>query len=408
MTRNSGFRALLGIASMALIGATTGCGGDTGGATTTGPIKVGVPLALTGPAAAVASWARMGVEMSAAEINDAGGINGRKVELIFEDTALDPTKAVTSINRLINQEKVELIVGPMTSDESLATLPATTRAKIPSINGSGSAITPQVAPYSFAMLMNAEHQAQKMVEVALGKYGAKSVATLNYSGTQGKIGGAAFIKTLQSHGMTPTATQEFKFPVTDLTPQLLTLKKSNPDVLLSFNNTGDDTGRLVLGLRQLNWNVPVVGSYATTFATQAKGVAGPDTFAKLKSVTWSAFSACDKAQIRPQATDFIKRARARFDATRLKDASYDYMAVYRDALFILKAGVEATKSTDGPKVADWIETKGAEALKSLPVVHQGYAMSKTNHFLMDTSSLALVDAGEEIAPGIFRRLDCDK
>jgi branched-chain amino acid transport system substrate-binding protein len=408
MTRNSGFRAVIGLATMALIGATTACGGGTGGAKATGPIKVGVPLGLTGPAASVADWARMGVEMSAAEINTAGGINGRKIKLVFEDTGLDPTKAVMAVNRLINQEKVELIVGPMTSDETLATLPATAKAHIASINGSGSAITPQVAPYSFAMLMNAQDQAQKMVEYALDKYHAKSIATLNYSATQGKIAGAAFLSALKSRGMKPVATQEYKFPTSDLTPQLLALKKSNPDVLVSFNTTGDDTGRLVLGLRQLNWNVPVIGGYGTTFAAQAKGVAGADTYANLKSVTWSAFSACSASQVRPQATDFIKRVQASYGAQRLKNASYDYLAVYRDALFILKAGIEATKSTDGAKVTHWIEDNGAQASKSLSLVHQGYAMSKTNHFLMDTSSLTLVDPGQEIAPGIFRRLDCGK
>lgn len=347
----------------------------------------------------------MGVELAAEEVNAAGGIDGRQVELVFADTELDPTKAVTAVNRLINQDKVDLIIGPNTSDETLATLPATTRANIASINGSGSAVTPENAPLSFAMLMKAEDQAEKMVEVALDRYGAKAIAGVSYSAAQGKAGAGSWTETLKSRGMKPVALQEFQVPVTDLTPQLLDLKKSNPDVLLSFNQTGNDTGRLVLGMRQLNWGVPVIASYGSTFAAQAKGVAGPETFANLKSVTWSAFSACAPAETRSQATDFIKRATQRYPE-QVKTASLDYMAVWRDALFLLKAGVEGANSTEGDKVAEWLETKGAAEAPSLPLVHQGFAMSAQNHFLMNTDSLALVDPGQEIAPGIFRRLDC--
>lgn len=399
-------RLVSAAASVAILGAVAACGGASSDEADD-TIKVGVPLGLTGATAAVGDWARMGVELSVEQINADGGIDGREVEVIFADTEADPTKAVTAMNRLINQEKVDLIVGPMTSDETLATLPATTKANIPSINGSGSEITPEVAPYSFAMLMNAEHQAQKMVEFAFDRYDASSVATLNYSATQGKTAAAAFDEALEERGTEATASQEFDVPVTDLAPQLLSLQKGDPDVLLSFNQTGDDTGRLVLGVRELGWDVPVIGSYATTFAQQAMGLAGPDTFENLKSVTWSAFSACSADEVREESTEFIANVQESFDEKRTANASYDYVAVYRDALFLLKAAVEATGTTDGDKVAAWLEDEGPETAPSLPLVHEGYAMSEDNHFLMDTSSLALVDAGQQIAPNIMQRLDCE-
>lgn len=395
----------MGAASTLVLAAACGGSGDSGG--DEGPIKLGVPLALSGGAAATADWARMGVEMSVKEINADGGIDGRKVEAVYVDTELDPTKAVTVVNRLINQDKVDLIVGPITSDETLATLPMTTKANIASINGSGSEITPKVAPYSFAMLMNAEHQAQKMVEYALGDtYKASSVATLNYSATQGKTAAKAFADALKKAGKPAVGTQEFDVPVTDLAPQLLSLRKSDPDVLLSFHQTGDDTGRLVLGLRELGWDVPVIGSYGSTFADQAKGVAGKDVYKNFKSVTWSAFSACSADDIRPASRDFIKNITAEFPDKRTANAALDYVAVYRDALFLLKAGVEGSGSTDGDKVAGWLEENGPKAAADLPLVHEGYAMSQDNHFLMDTGSLTLVDAGDELEPGIVRRLDC--
>lgn len=379
---------------------------SSGGSAEGGPIKVGVPLGLTGPAATTADWARMGVELAAEEINADGGIDGREVELVFIDTELDPTKAVTAVNRLINQDDVELIVGPMTSDETLATLPHSTRANIASINGSGSEITPEVAPLSFAMLPNAEHQAERMVEYAFDFYDAESVAMVAYSGTQGRTALGSFEEAVEGRGV-DVVDQEFDVPVTDLTPQLLSVRRSDPDVLLGFHQTGDDTGRLVLGMRELNWDVPAIGSYGSTFAAQTLGVAGDDAYAGLKSVTWSAFSACTEDDIRPESAAFIEAVDEAFDEGRTSTAAYDYVGVYRDSLHLLKAAVEGAGTTDGEDVAAWLEIEGPEAAQDLPLAHEGYAMSADNHFLMDTSSLALVDPGDQLAPQIMRRIDCD-
>lgn len=413
-TRTLRRRSVAGVLSVALLGAMAACGSDptsSGGgsaAAEEGPIKVGVPLGLTGAAAATGSWARMGVELAAEEINADGGIDGREVELVLADTELNPTKAVTAVNRLVSQEDVDLVIGPLTSDESLATLPILTQAGIPNINGSGSAITPEVAPLGFALLPNAEAQGERMVEVAVEEYGAERVAIVHYNGTQGKVAAEAMVGALEERGMEPATVQEFSAQSTDLTPQLLEIQKSDADVILSFNQTGADTGRLILGLRQLNSDVPVVGSYGSTFATQTKDVAGPDAYSNFKAVTWGAFSACDADSVRPEVTDFVTEAEGMFgDDPAWESVALDYMAIWRDALHLLAAAVEETGSTDGETVTEWLETEAVDDEESLGLVHEGFAMSDDNHFLMDTSSLALVDPGTDQGEGIFTRLDCE-
>jgi len=410
-THNALRRSLAGVAALALVGVTAACGSGSSGGTSagskSGPITIGVPLGLTGPAAPTAAWARMGVQLAEAQINKNGGVNGRQIKLNIVDTALDPTKAVTAVQRMVSQDHVNFIVGPMTSDESLATLPIMTQAKVANINGSGSAITPKVAPLGFAMLPNAEAQAQRMVEIANKDYGAKRVAVLHYSGTQGKVAGAAMDAALKKLGSDPVADQEYNAQSTDLTPQLLEIQKSNPDVILAFTQTGTDTGRVVLGLRQLKSKVPVIGSYASTFAAQTEGVAGQDAFKNLKSVTWSAFSACDKSSISPAVTDFLTNVKEMFGTDpAYKSAALDYTAIWRDSVYLLAGAVKATGSTDGGVIANWLETEGAGAAKSMNLVHKGFAMSKSNHFLMDTSSLVLTDPGQQIAPNIFKRATC--
>ena len=77
------------------------------------------------------------------------------------------------------QDQVDLVVGPITSDESLATMPILTQANIPSMNGSGSEITSDNSPYSFAMLINAVDQAKAMVRFSTDR-GTDDMALLNY------------------------------------------------------------------------------------------------------------------------------------------------------------------------------------------------------------------------------------
>lgn len=405
-------KATVAIATLGLLGSLVACSGEMAPAESsaeTGPIKIGIPLGVTGPAATTGSWARAGADAAVKELNDAGGIDGRGVELVVLDTENDPTKAVSATTRLINQDAVDFIVGPMTSDETLAILPLMTAANIASINGSSSGITPENAPLSFAMLLNAADQASKMVDFAVNEFDAKRVATINYSATQGKTAHESFLKTLDEFGLAPVAEAEYDIPVTDMTPQLLSLKQGDPDFILLIGQTGNDTGQFVLAGRELNMeNIPTIGNYATTFAAQTMSVAGPDAYENLNSVTWSAFGACTASDVRPQASGFVDSLEATLSKEAAATMSYDYAAVWHDAVILLAAAYEATGGSDGAAVTKWLESNGAaEADKNPLLVHTGWAMSAKNHFLFDADSLALVNPGTEVAPKIFQRIDCD-
>jgi len=80
--------------------------GATGAAAQGAPIKIGAILPLTGSGASYGVWMKGGAEMAAEEINAAGGIAGRKLEVIYEDHAADASKAVNAMRRLVEVEKV--------------------------------------------------------------------------------------------------------------------------------------------------------------------------------------------------------------------------------------------------------------------------------------------------------------
>src|SRR5476649_1697097 len=79
----------------------------------TEPIKIGYLPALTGPSSSTGIGINRGTELAVAEINAAGGIGGRQIELVVRDTQSDPTKAVNAVAELTQRQKVAIIFGPL-------------------------------------------------------------------------------------------------------------------------------------------------------------------------------------------------------------------------------------------------------------------------------------------------------
>ena len=99
---------------------------------TSGPLKVGLLVPLTGSLAEPGSWIQEGVKYGVQQVNAAGGVDHRKIQLVTVDTAGDPTQAVTGVNKLISQDQVQFIIGPITSDAMTAVLPRTSMTSGPS------------------------------------------------------------------------------------------------------------------------------------------------------------------------------------------------------------------------------------------------------------------------------------
>ena len=101
----------------------------------TGPIMVGYYGDLSGRTSSFGQSTKNGVEMAADEINKAGGINGRTIQIITEDDQGEPNKAATVVTKLINQDKVMALLGEVASSNSLAAAPKAQEAKIRQAGG---------------------------------------------------------------------------------------------------------------------------------------------------------------------------------------------------------------------------------------------------------------------------------
>ncbi|OHA16578.1 MAG: hypothetical protein A3C79_01445 [Candidatus Taylorbacteria bacterium RIFCSPHIGHO2_02_FULL_45_28] len=101
--------------------------------TSTEPIKVASLLSLTGGASAWGENAKKGIELATEEINNAGGINGRQIQMIYEDTASDPKRTVSVFQHATGIEKVTAIIGPLNQTETASVIPLIEQTQIPSI-----------------------------------------------------------------------------------------------------------------------------------------------------------------------------------------------------------------------------------------------------------------------------------
>jgi branched-chain amino acid transport system substrate-binding protein len=133
------------------------------------PLKIGWLAALTGPNSTPGIGQDRGIRYAADQINKAGGVMGRKIEIVSRDTQGDPTKAVNAALEVINNDKVEFTIGPTNSGECLATQPVIARYKVPSfpIGVVDSLIDTVKFPYSFRVSNNNTQWQESVLTYAL-------------------------------------------------------------------------------------------------------------------------------------------------------------------------------------------------------------------------------------------------
>ena len=343
------------------------------------PIRIGTLLPMTGVAAPSGASSMAGIEMAIEEINANGGILGRQVELVQADDAADPTKAVVEARRLMQNENVDVVIGPTYSQSALAIAPVASEANTIYISVAGSLeLTPAKAPMHFSMQASADGQGITMLDYAASK-GAKKVALLLDNAANSKTMGAKIHSYAEELGVEITEDQEFPFGSTDMTPQLLSLRRSEPDMLLLSGITGTDVGHALKGVEDIGWDIPIVGSltFGADYPNVVK-IVGTDILKNAVGLDIRAFSYCEGSPVgESPVAKLMTRLRERVGQERFDILSRAVVLYMYDAVMVAKTAIEATGSTDGDVLKDWIENN---ADKIPATLGQLYA-SKESHFL---------------------------
>ena len=227
------------------------------------PIKIGALFAVTGPASFLGEPERNTAQMVVDEINKAGGIKGRKLQLITYDTQGDATKAVQAATRLIKEDKVVAIVGPSTTGDTMAVIPLVEKAQIPLVScAAGIKITEPVKPWVFKTAQNDSLAVAKVYE-HLVKRKINKVALLTVSDSFGSSGREQLKTQAAKYGIQIVSDDTYGPKDTDMTPQLTKIRTNQSQALICWG-TNPGPALITRNAKQLGLKLPIYMSHGVS------------------------------------------------------------------------------------------------------------------------------------------------
>jgi len=220
------------------------------------PIKVGGMFALSGPYAHVGiSQKNTGVFVFD-QVNAAGGINGRTVNFIQADTEGDPTKALLAAKRLVEQEKVAVIIGPVKTDEGMAIKPYLDSAKVPAVMHCASDIIVDLPPahWVFKSPPRSSHIIQRLFTY-MKDHGLKNLGFMYAQTGFGKDALQLVQKFAPEYNINIVAIESFGDKDLDMKPQLLNLRSKNPQAILTWT-LGPSGATEAKNVKELGFKIP--------------------------------------------------------------------------------------------------------------------------------------------------------
>ncbi|PLZ30016.1 branched-chain amino acid ABC transporter substrate-binding protein, partial [Fischerella thermalis WC542] len=226
-----------------------------------GPIPIGIAFAQTSNVALLGQEGVAGAKIAEKYFNDQGGINGKKIKLIFQDAGGDEAGAINAFQTLINKDKVVGIIGPTLSQQAFSAAPIAERAKTPVIGASTTAKgVPEIGDYIARVSASVSVVAPNSVKAALKQNpNIKKVAVFyaqndafNKSETE------IFQKTVKDQGLELVTVQKFQTTDTDFQAQATNALNLKPDLII-ISGLAADGGNLVRQLRELGYKGTIIG-----------------------------------------------------------------------------------------------------------------------------------------------------
>lgn len=374
--------ATAALSAMVLASVMSGCGGDKKNDAAAGDtIKVGASFELTGNVANYGKAILSGAKMAIDEVNEKGGVNGKKLTLVESDNKSEPSESGNSVTKLVTQDRVVAIIGPATSGCVAASAPITTANKVPQIAPSATApaITMdngKVRDYMFRACFIDPFQGQVMAQFADNTLKVKNVAILYDSSSDYSKGLAdVFQKTLESKGGAVVAKEAFLSKDLDFKAALTKIKATNPEAIY-VPGYYEEVSKIIKQAREIGINVPLLGSDGWESPKLAE-IAGKDALHDCYYV--SAFSAQDQD---PSVQKFIKDYKAKYQ----KDPDIFAMQGYNAGL-VLADALKRSNNATGEKLA-----KAIAETKDLPIA-SGKLTYDANHNPIMSALIISLDGG---------------
>ena len=306
------------------------------------PLKIGMVATLTGPAAEYGRYETQGAKLAAEEVNEAGGVLGRPIELVIEDSQSTNPGTVLAFSKLAGDKDIPGFIGPVFSTQIHAMAPDIQRLGKPvMIGGTDPQLTHMGNPWLFRFRPNDTYSARVIADYGVKTLDKKKWAIVHTTDAFGTSGMKNLVEALKGMGVEPAFVQGYTNNSQDFTPVVLAVKQSGADVMSTYMGFPADQAIFARQLRQLGVNIAWVGS-PTTVATNVLKLAGPALYGTYAVSDFAADSG-------PAAKEFATK----YEATYKSAPDYHGAWTY-DAVHVLALAIDNAKSLEPQKIREAI------------------------------------------------------
>ena len=245
-------------------------------------ILIGCILPISGTSAYDGESAKNGAKAAANYINDNGGVaGGKRIKLVFEDSATDPDTAASAAEKLINKDGVKILIGAFTSSCTAVVQPISEANSVPLITSvaTSGTLTKNGCKYFFRAVGVSNLYIDAFANKIINERGIKKIAYIYENGDWGFGSVNAFKKYAESIGVETTTIQVINKDDNDLYTQLATIRKDNPDAIYAVSNLANAV-RIAVQKKELGINCPIIGegSWASNDFIEQAGAASDGVF----------------------------------------------------------------------------------------------------------------------------------
>ncbi len=346
------------------------------------PIKIGSILSVTGPAAFLGDPELKTLQMFVEDINKKGGVIGRQLELVHYDDGSDASKANGFAKRLIDDDKVDMIVGGTTTGSTMSMVPLVEKAGLPFISLAGAVVIVEPVKKWVFKTPHTDRMAAEKVFEDMKKRGLTKVALFSETSGFGQSGKKETEGVAAKYGITLVANETYGPKDTDMSPQLTKIRNTAGVQAVFIFGLGQGPAIATKGYRQLGMTLPLYHAHGVASEEFIKlaGPAAEGVRLPAAALLVAGKLAANDPQ-KPVAEGYAKAFEAKWknDVSAFGGHAYDGLMLAVDA--IKRAG-----GTDKAKVRDAIEaTKGFVGTGG--VVN----MSATDHMGLDLSAFKMLE-----------------
>jgi len=346
------------------------------------PIKIGSFLSVTGPAAFLGDPEQKTLELYVDKINAHGGILGRKLKLIAYDSAGNADKARTFVKRLIEEDKVDAIVGGSTTGETMAVIPLIEQAQVPFISLAGAVVIVEPVKKWVFKTPHTDRMACEKIFIDMKPRNITKIGLISGSGGFDKSMRAQCMQVAGKYGIEIVADETYGANDSDMTAQLTKMRQNAQ--IQAVLNAGFGAGPAIVtkNFRQIGMSVPLYQSHGVASKEFIKLAGDAANGVRLPA---AALLVADALPFNDPQKHVVLAYKHDFEARYHQDVSTFGGHAY-DGLYLVIDAMKKARSIDKAKVRDAIEsTRGWMG------VDGEFNMSPTDHMGLDLSAFRMLE-----------------